>query len=197
MPTNTHGNPLRALKLFLLMVLLVGIIYPLCITVIAQSIAREKANGSIVYHQGKAVGSRLIAQKFSSDRYFWPRPSANNYDALNSGGSNLGATSQKLQQIVNERRTSLAQAHHVSGEAVPRELLFASGSGLDPDISLETVYFQLERVLQARGLNTPSDKKQIESILSQQFHSYRLSGDPYLNVLLLNQALLALEENKR
>lgn len=188
---NTRWNPL---KLFLLLVLLTGLVYPLCITVIAQIISKDKASGSIVYHQGKAVGSQLIAQRFSDNRYFWPRPSANNYDALNSGGSNLGAISQKLQQLVNKRRAILSQTHSVSGEAVPRELLFASGSGLDPHISLDAAYFQLERVLQARGLNSPTDRVLVENILTQHFHYYQLSGNPYLNVLLVN---LALEESKR
>lgn len=190
---NTSWNPL---KLFFLMVLLIGIVYPLSITVIAQIIARNKANGSILYHQEKAVGSELIAQKFSSNQYFWPRPSANNYDALKSGGSNLAATSRKLQQLVKERRTALARQHGVSEDVVPRELLFASGSGLDPHLSLEAVNFQLERVLQARRLNNPSDRLRVESILGELFHYHQLSGTPYLNVLLLNEALLNLEEGK-
>jgi len=181
---NTLWKPL---KLFLLMTLLTGVVYPLVITIIAQ-IAKEKANGSILYHQEKAVGSALIAQKFSHNNHFWPRPSANDYDALNSGGSNLGPTSQALQKAVNERKTFLARAHGVSEDAVPRELLFTSGSGLDPHISLIAVNFQLERVLKARGLNSSSDRKRVEDMISQLIQ-YRLINIPHVNVLLLNKAL--------
>lgn len=185
MPRNAIWN---SAKLFLLMTLVTGVIYPLFITVIAQVAAREKANGSILYHEGKAVGSKLIGQKFSRNNHFWPRPSANDYNALDSGGSNLGPTSRELQKAVNERKARLAKAHAVSEKAVPRDLLFASGSGLDPHISVAAANFQLNRVLKARGLNTPSERKRVEDLIKKLTRS-DLTATPHVNVLLLNKAL--------
>lgn len=162
-----------ALKIFLLMTVLTGFAYPLLITGIAQMAMPWLANGSLIYKEGKVSGSALLAQK-SGARYFWPRPSAIDYDPIRpSGGSNLGPTSIKLKELITERKKQV-------GENAPAELLYASGSGLDPHIGLMTAYFQIERVAKERGISEAELKQMIDSLSL---------GKHYVNVLLLNQKL--------
>lgn len=170
-----------ALRLFLWMVLLTGIVYPLLITAIAMMAFKHKSEGDFISIDGKLIGSRLIAQKFQSEKYFWPRPSSIDYNPLPSGGSNLGPTSAALKKAVEERKSALGKVH--SGD-VPSELLFASGSGLDPHISTPTAYYQIERISKARGLNKELLKKLIDHHMEG-----RLFGVPCVNVLELNLAL--------
>ena len=166
-----------AIKMLLIMVVLTGILYPLSVTLIAKFAFPKQANGSLVTKEGVFVGSELIAQRFQSDSYFWPRPSAIEFDPLHpSGGSNLGPTSQKLKEIVQHRK------ERYRGNP-PSELLYASGSGLDPHISLETAYFQLSRVQKARRIANPEQLKEVVDSLAEGF------GEKYVNVLLLNQEL--------
>lgn len=175
---------LQSLRLFVWMTILTGILYPLFITGIAYVAFREKAAGSIIISQGHVLGSKLIGQKFESNRYFWSRPSAIDYKPLPSGGSNLSQTSAKLKQQVADRRHAIAQAHGISNEAaIPPELIFSSGSGLDPHISLKTAYFQLDRIAKARGLDNDLDKGKIKKIIDST------SEYQYVNVLLVNQEL--------
>lgn len=171
-----------AIKFFLIMTVLTGFIYPFMITGIVQLTMPKLANGSLIQKGDQTIGSALIAQSNTSDRYFWPRPSAIDYDPIKpSGGSNLGPTSQKLKDIVKERKQKV-------GNDAPSELLYASGSGIDPHISVETAYFQAARVAKARS-TTEKELKQLIDSLSEGdrfgfFLRYR-----YINVLLLNQAL--------
>lgn len=178
-------------KMFLWLTLLTGIAYPLFITGIAQLIMERQAEGSCIFVNGKIIGSKLISQKFESDKYFWPRPSAVDYNPLPSGGSNLGPTSALLKKTVEERKEKIAKAHHVEASQVPSELLFASGSGLDPHISPEIVYFQIERVIKARGLDSDSGKKALDDLIKRMTIPRALGflGEPCVNVLLLNKAL--------
>lgn len=170
-----------AAKIFLVMTLLTGLIYPLLITLIAQLTMPLQANGSLIYKENKIVGSELIAQIMTDEKYFWPRPSAIDYDPLKpSGGSNLGPTSQKLKDAVEERRKKV-------GQNAPAELLYASGSGLDPHISIETAYFQVERIATARNMDAEKLKELINSSSGQRQIGFL--GPRYVNVLLLNQAL--------
>lgn len=181
----------QALKMFLWMTLLTGILYPMLITEIAQLTMKQKADGDFILRDGKRVGSALIAQKFQSDKYFWPRPSAVDYNPLPSGGSNLGPTSKKLKQLVQERKEIVLKAHHLPPEAaVPSELLFASGSGLDPHISPATAIFQLDRVLKARNADAEL-KKTLEDLIVKNTEKPFLGfiGEPCVNVLKLNLAL--------
>jgi K+-transporting ATPase ATPase C chain len=182
---------LTCLRMFIWMCIVSGIVYPLVITGIAELWMPWKAHGSIVYHQGKAVGSQLIAQDFSSDRYFWPRPSSVNYSTLPSGASNLGPTSAALQKAINERREKLMAAHAVKDPSlVPQELLFASGSGLDPHISRYAANFQIDRVLAARGLQSACRKAIIRLIDHLSYRSCLDAGSAsYVNVLELNICL--------
>lgn len=170
-----------AMKIFLFMTVLTGVIYPLFITLVAQFTMSNLSNGSLVQKGDQIVGSLLIAQNTTDDRYFWPRPSAIDYDPIKpSGGSNLGPTSQKLKDTVEERKKKV-------GNEAPSELLYASGSGLDPHISLETAYFQIPRVAKARSIQESELKKTIDSIAEGKQLGFL--GSRYINVLLLNQAL--------
>jgi potassium-transporting ATPase KdpC subunit len=179
---------LPALKILLMLTLLTGVIYPLAVTGIAQLIFPSKANGSLVKVDGRVVGSELIGQNFSDPRYFWPRPSATGYDPMPSSGSNLGPTSRQLQEQVQQREQALRALYGLPAEAeLPPDLLFASGSGLDPDISLASAQLQIARVARARGL--PED--QIAALVEQYTEppQFGLLGEPRVNVLLLNIAL--------
>jgi potassium-transporting ATPase KdpC subunit len=165
-------------KLFLWMTFVTGVIYPLLITAIAQLTMSAQANGSFVEKRGSA----LIAQNFQGERFFWPRPSAIHYNPLPSGGSNLSPTSALLKQMVEERKKRW-------GQEAPLELLFSSGSGLDPHISLETAYFQMERIAKARGMEPKKVKEVIDSQIIYPLFGFL--GSPHVNVLLLNIALEA------
>lgn len=160
------------MRLFLWLTFLTGIVYPLLITLIAQLTMNTQANGSMT-----KTGSALIAQSFQKEGYFWPRPSSIDYNPLPSGGSNLGPTSAALKKAVENRERKF-------GKGAPAELLFTSGSGLDPHISPETAYFQMERVAKARGLETQKLKELIDKKTARS-----IFGPPVINVLLLNQAL--------
>jgi potassium-transporting ATPase KdpC subunit len=180
---------IQALKLFLIMTVRTGAIYPLRITVLGQAVFPNRANGSLIKADGRLIGSELIGQKFASDKYFWPRPSAADYDPLPSGASNLGPTSEALKDSVMARRNVLEKTNPGSGR-IPIDLLFASGSGLDPDISPDAAKFQIDRVAQARGLDNTGKMKLIE-LVDKHVKQPDLGfwGEPRINVLLLNLAL--------
>ena len=174
-----------ALKLFCGMVILTGVSYPLLILAVAWATMNDKANGSFIKTEQKILGSALIGQKFSADKYFWGRPSASDYNALQSGGSNLGPTSAALKKTVEERRLIVIKAHGGDAKAkVPSELLYASGSGLDPHINIDTALFQIGRIMAARGL----EKQKLTNLIQEHTKEYWL-GPSVVNVLELNIAL--------
>jgi K+-transporting ATPase ATPase C chain len=166
-------------------------IYPLIVFGIAQLLFRDQANGSlIIAADGSVRGSRLLGQPFSHPKYFHPRPSAagNGYDATSSGGSNLGPTSQKLKNAIKERIAAYRAENGLSeNESVPADAVTASGSGLDPEISLRNAELQVPRVAKARALS--EDK--VRQLVQQNTESRDLGvfGDPGVNVLELNLAL--------
>ncbi len=163
------------------MTVITGVIYPLLVTGIAQLMLPKLANGSLLYKEERTVGSILIAQNVTDERYFWPRPSAIDYNPLKpSGGSNLGPTSQKLKDIVAQRKQKL-------GDQAPAELLYASGSGLDPHISVETAYFQIPRIAKARAIPEDRVKALIDAHIEGK--QFGFIGAHYVNVLILNHAL--------
>ena len=188
---NTVWNNVR---MFLWMTCLTGIIYPLLITAFAQITMKHKADGGFITSKETIVGATLIAQKFVSDRYFWPRPSAIDYNPLPSGASNLGPTSFALKKAVEIRKGNILETYHVEQKEIPAELLFASGSGLDPHISLATAYFQMDRVAKSRGLKSVDIKNLIDKLAIKK--SLGLFGEACINVLQLNMALDALSPEK-
>jgi potassium-transporting ATPase KdpC subunit len=180
-----------ALKLLLVMTLLTGVLYPLVITGVAQLAFHDKANGSMIRENGMIIGSELIGQKFDSTAYFWSRPSSVDNNPLPSGGSNYGPTSDKLKKQVTERKAKFIAANMVKdSSAVPLEMVFASGSGLDPHISPKAALMQVERVAKARGLNT-RQRQQLISLITAKTEGpqFGLFGVERINVFMLNLTL--------
>ncbi len=177
---------LNSVRMLLVLTVLTGLLYPLAITGVAQLFFPAKANGSFVQVNGAKVGSSLIGQNFGSDRYFWPRPSAVGYNPMPSGGSNFGPTSAALRDSIAARAAKLG----VPVGMAPADLLTASGSGLDPDISPEAANFQIDRIVKVRGLNS-SDKARLEALIVSHTLApqIQLFGEPRVNVLKLNLAL--------
>ncbi len=179
----------RSLRVLFLMLLITGVAYPLLITLVAQVTMHHKANGSFIVVNGKTIGSHFIGQKFTSEKYFQGRPSAVDYNPLLSGGSNLGASSEVLKKLVAERRDHLRKAGN-SSAVIPADLLFASGSGLDPHITVEAALFQKERIARARGYSGEVAKnfdQLIDKMIEKR--TFGFLGTSHLNVLELNLAL--------
>lgn len=172
--------------------ILLGIVYPLLVTGIAQVLFPEKANGQLIHRNGAVVGSRIIGQTFSSAGYFHSRPSAagHGYDAGNSGGSNLGPTNAKLIERV-KGDVAPAEAEN-PGTPVPVDMVTASGSGLDPEISPAAAEFQIPRVARGRNLSPEA----VRQLMRQhtQGRTFGFLGEPRVNVLELNLALDALKK---
>jgi len=170
---------------------LTGIIYPLAVFGIAQTIFPRQAGGSIIVASNKVVGSSLIGQNFSSPKYFQSRPSAagdKGYDASNSGGSNLGPTNKALIDAVKLRLKNLVESNPgIDPSQVPIDLVTASGSGLDPEISPAAADLQVARVAHARGLSEDQVRQLIAN--NTRPRSAGIFGEPGVNVLLLNLAL--------
>ena len=166
-------------------------IYPLIIFGIGRTLFPDKACGSLIVDaRGTVVGSKLIGQNFSADKYFHPRPSAagNGYDSLNSGGSNLGPTSQKLADTIKQNVADYRTQNGLAANApVPADAVTASASGLDPHISVENAQIQASRVAKARGLKV----EDVAALMAQYTDPADLGflGDPGVNVLRLNLAL--------
>lgn len=181
-----------AVRVFGMLTLATGIVYPLAVTGVVNLVAPRQANGSVLTSPaGAAVGSTLIAQKFTEPKYFWPRPSAGDFATVASGTSNLGPTASALRDAIAERAKALREAHGLTGDApVPEELLMASGSGLDPHLSPETVRFQFERVAKARGFNA-AQRDALQTAIAAATEAPQLGclGQERINVLKLNLAL--------
>ena len=179
-----------ALVLLGLLTILTGVIYPLLITAVAQTVFRWQANGSLIEHDGKAVGSRLIGQPFDSPRYFWARPSATDpgpYNAAASTGSNLGPTNPALLDAVKGRVEAIRQAHPDQTGPVPADLVTASASGLDPHISPAAAEYQVTRVATARGVSPDALRRLVAE--HTEGRTLGLLGEPCINVLKLNLSL--------
>jgi K+-transporting ATPase ATPase C chain len=176
-----------SIRFTLLMTLAFGIVYPLALTGVAGAIFPHKAAGSLIVRNGQVIGSELLAQSFTSDKYFHPRPSAagNGYDATSSGGSNLAQSNAKLVQRMQADIDKLAAEN--PGHPVPIDAVTTSGSGLDPDITPDNAWFQAPRVAKARGLT----EEAMDQLIRQhtQPRTFSLLGEPRVNVLELNLAL--------
>jgi K+-transporting ATPase ATPase C chain len=167
--------------------LLVGIGYPLLVTGIAKAVFPRKAAGSLILKDGQVIGSELLAQSFTSDKYFHPRPSAagNGYDATSSGGSNLAQSNKALVDRIQGSIDQLSKEN--PGKPVPIDLVTTSGSGLDPDITPDAAYFQAPRVAKARGLS----EDRVRQLIGEHITGRQLGflGEPRVNVLDLNLEL--------
>jgi potassium-transporting ATPase KdpC subunit len=161
-----------------------GLVYPFVVTDLAQLMFHDKANGQLIYRNGRLVGSRIIGQAFTAPQYFHSRPSAagNGYDAANSGGSNYAPTNKKLIDRVAGDVAALQPEH--PGSDIPVDLVTASGSGLDPDITPAAAEFQVSRVAEQRHLSEDVVRK----LVSQHTEGRQLGflGEPRVNVMLLN-----------
>jgi potassium-transporting ATPase KdpC subunit len=166
-------------------------LYPLVVFGISQALFRDKANGSLILDKdGTVRGSKLLGQAFTGEKYFHPRPSAagNGYDATSSGGSNLGPTSRKLNDAIKERLAAYRAENGLSESApVPADAVTASGSGLDPHISLQNAELQIPRVVKARGVA----EEKVRELIRQNTNGrdFGVFGEPGVNVLQLNRAL--------
>lgn len=186
-----------AILLTVLLALIVGGVYPLVVTAIAQAAFPDQANGSIVYANGKPVGSKLIGQYWTQPQYFHGRPSATNnlqgtpapYEADNSAASNLGPTNATLIKTVAQRIDDLKKENPdvPAGTPIPVDLVTASGSGLDPDISVAAAYYQIPRIATARHLSQDAVRSIVDAHVQGRFLG--VFGEPRINVLELNLAL--------
>jgi K+-transporting ATPase ATPase C chain len=177
----------------LLWTVIAGLLYPLAITVLAQLMFHNQANGSLVMKDGKLVGSELLAQQFTGTNYFWPRPSACTYGSSPSGlvassGSNLGPTSGALQTNVQNNIAAFISGNNLpTNTVVPADMIYASASGLDPHISPESARLQAARVAASRGLKVDRVKALVESFVEPP--QWGFLGQERVNVLKLNLAL--------
>jgi len=181
-------NLLTAVLMAIVTTVLLGLIYPLLVTGVAQVLFPEKANGQLIRRNGTLIASHIIAQPFAGASYFHPRPSAagaNGYDASNSGGSNLGPTNQKLIDRVNADLAS-AQAEN-PGKPVPVDMITTSASGFDPHITPAAAEFQIPRVAKARGVSEDAVRELVQR--STEGRQWGFLGEPRVNVLELNLAL--------
>jgi len=183
-----------ALMILLIFTLLTGVIYPLVVTGVAQLVFPHQANGSLITANGQTVGSELIGQQFDDPSYFWGRLSATGsfpYNAAASSGSNLGPSNPALSDAAQARITALKAADPTNTQPIPVDLVTASGSGLDPDISVAAALYQIPRVARLRGLSEATVRALVDKYTTGR--QFGFLGEPRVNVLELN---LALDGNK-
>jgi potassium-transporting ATPase KdpC subunit len=186
-----------ALKFLIVMTVLTGIIYPLVMTGLAQLSFPSKANGSLIKKDGKIIGSELIGQKFDSSIYFWSRPSAIGYNPIPSGASNYGPTNATLKEQVTARRILFAKKNSIADTtAIPKEMIFASASGLDPHISQKAALLQVDRVAKARNFNIIQKQNLVQSVKNlTETPQFKVLGEERVNVLILNLELNKFDQN--
>lgn len=186
-PAESSANLRPALGLALVMLAICGGIYSATVTGISGALFPQQANGSLISHNGKLVGSALVAQPFSAEHYFHGRPSSVGTDPMATGGSNLAPSNPQLRQRVAQTSAELTARYQVAATDLPVDLLASSGSGVDPHISPSAAMLQLQRVAKARGISPA----QLEQLVQQhtELAQWGLFGQPRVNVLLLNLAL--------
>jgi K+-transporting ATPase ATPase C chain len=186
-PAKLVGQTLAGLRVLLALTVLLGLAYPLLMTGVGQVAFHSQANGSLLRSGGKDVGSSLIGQEFKGAQWFHSRPSAGGYDALASGGTNLGPSSPDLAKAIAHERAAVAKEDGVAPGDVPPDAVTSSGSGLDPDISPAYADIQVTRVAKAQGLSVT----QVRELVDQHTQGRILGflGEPRVDVLELNLAL--------
>ena len=186
---------IQSIRQTILWTIIAGVAYPLIMTGVAQLLFHKQANGSLIERNGQVVGSELIAQQFTGDKYFWPRPSAGGYATVPSGASNLGPTSQALQSNVTANAVAFRTGNKLAADApVPADMVFTSASGLDPHISPESARLQIARVAAERGMAEDQVKALVEKFVEPP--QWGIFGEPRVNVLELNVALDDLQGKK-
>jgi K+-transporting ATPase ATPase C chain len=176
-----------AFIMLLVLTVITGVVYPLTVTGIAQAIFPSQSNGSLIVVNGKTYGSELIGQQFNDPKYFWGRLSAAGYNASTSSGSNYGPMNPDLLKTAQARIDALKAADPSNTLPIPVDLVTASGSGLDPHISIATALYQVHRVAQARGQSDAAIKELVEKHVEGR--QFGFLGEPRVNVLKLNLAL--------
>jgi K+-transporting ATPase ATPase C chain len=190
MTTNMKTELFIALRMTIVTLILTGLVYPVAVTGLAQVLFPDQADGSLVRNEaGEVVGSSLIGQAFSKPEYFWPRPSAAGagYDAVSSGGSNLGSTSKKLVDRVAADVQRLRESNPDAEGPIPGDLVTASASGLDPHITPEGALWQVPRVAKARGVAPERVRQAVEDMIEGRDLGF--VGEARVNVLKLNLAI--------
>jgi len=179
-----HSVWRTSIRFTIVTTILLGLGYPLLVTGIAEAVFPRKAAGSLILKDGQVIGSELLAQSFTSDQYFHPRPSSagNGYDATSSGGSNLAQSNKTLVDRIQGSIDKLSQEN--PGHPVPIDLVTTSGSGLDPDITPDAAYFQAPRVAKARGISEDRIRQLIDGHITRR--QLGVLGEPRVNVLDLN-----------
>lgn len=188
---KSAGSVMSALRFAIVCIVLFGLLYPVLATYAGKLLFPSQASGSLVMRDGKAVGSLLVAQNFVSDGYFHSRPSAANDDPRSLAGSNLSPTNPLLRERMNESSKAIAAREHIAVNAIPVDMVTASGSGIDPHISAEAAQVQLARVAKARRLSDAQVRSAIEA--STQAPTFGILGQSRVNVLKLNMALDAIK----
>lgn len=184
---------IQSLLFLLWTTIICGVGYTFVITAVANFFWPKQSNGNLIIKDEKVLGSSIIAQQFNKPEYFWPRPSASQFNTLPSSATNFGPTSKKLQEKIQERKFFLAKAHETLENLIPEELLQTSASGLDPHITLKAALFQLDRIMKARKIDPALKTKLEEMIGKYKEKNIGFLNEDLVNVFLLN---LALDEQK-
>jgi len=190
---------ITGIKFLVLMIILTGLAYPGLVTIITSVISHDKAQGSLVIKNGVIIGSKLIGQNFDSQKYFWSRPSVNNYNPLPSGASNLGPLNPVLIKNITQKEKDFAQANKIKEDLnIPPEMITASASGLDPHISPTAALLQISRIAEARGMDKEKQDKLINLVNDMtENRQFSILGEPRINVFLLNLKIDSLNEQLR
>jgi potassium-transporting ATPase KdpC subunit len=180
-------NLLISLRLLAVMIVMTGVLYPLFITLTGHLFFYEQVTGSLISINDKIVGSKLIGQKFTDPGYFWGRPSASDHNTLPAGASNLGYTSAVLLKNIEDQKKLYSNTWK---KEIPKDLLFSSGSGIDPHISPNAARFQIDRIAEARKYDF-SKKNELKDLVERSIEKrdFGILGEERINVLLLNLSL--------
>lgn len=185
---SSWGEKLRASCGLTIMALgLCGFVYSAAATGLGQMLFPKQANGSLIIENNQVIGSRLVAQPFAQDQYFHPRPSAANYDPMAMAGSNMARTNPELQKVIEERLNQIAAKEQIEKSKIPTDLVTASGSGIDPEISVQSAMIQVKRIAYARHMSEQEVTQLIQTYTVQP--TFGILGQARINVLELNLAL--------